>query len=142
MEKNQELHPSVQQFKEFMKQHPALIAEVKANRRSLQTIYEEWSVLGAEHEQWQTFRSVKADTSHTQETAEEETASHSTSTASDTLGQVMGLIRRMNVQDLQNHLAQFSSVLANVQNVIQTFQRPTNQPSQKPQDHPFSFRRD
>ncbi|MCM3713073.1 YlbD family protein [Halalkalibacter oceani] len=140
MEKNQELHPSVQQFKEFMKQHPALIAEVKANRRSLQTIYEEWSILGPEHEQWQTYRSVKAEAA--QEPVEEETASNSNSTASDTLGQVMGLIRRMNVQDLQNHLAQFSSVLANVQNVIQTFQRPSNQPSQKPQDHPFSFRRD
>ncbi len=56
MESNQGLHPSVQQFKEFMKEHPLLINEVRDERKSLQELFEEWMVLGAEHEQWQAFR--------------------------------------------------------------------------------------
>ncbi len=64
-----------------------------------------------------------AEQEDSQDTEQEE---HSSQNATDTLSQIMSMIKRMNVQDLQNHLTQFSSVLSNVQNVIQTFQRPNN----------------
>ncbi|TWI55807.1 YlbD family protein [Halalkalibacter nanhaiisediminis] len=141
MESNEELHPSVQQFKEFMRQHPLLINEVREERKSLQNLFEEWSILGAEHEQWQAYKQVETNqsTDSSQDTEQDEQPSQS---ATATLGQIMSLLRRVNVQDLQNHLSQFSSVLTNVQGVIQSFQRPNDPPSQGPQDHPFSFWRD
>ncbi|MFC0558732.1 YlbD family protein [Halalkalibacter alkalisediminis] len=142
-----ELHPSVQQFKHFMKEHPLLLKEVKEERKTLQGLYEEWSVLGGDNEQWLPYKRVQTngatDDEATQNHSSEERANEETTqNTSDTLSQIMGLVKRMNVQDLQNHVAQFSSVLANVQNVIQSFQKPNNPPNQSPQDHPFSFRRD
>lgn len=140
MESKQGLHPSVQQFKQFMKEHPLLMNEVKGEGKSLQELFEEWSVLGSEHEQWQAYRRLESTTAAAPQGSQQE--EKSSQSATDTLGQIMTMIKRMNVQDLQNHLAQFSSVLSNVQNVIQSFQQPNNQPNRGPHDHPFSFRRD
>ncbi|MBP3952155.1 YlbD family protein [Bacillus suaedae] len=134
------LHPSVQQFKEFIKKNPHLLKEVKEKRKSLQELFEEWSVLGEEHEQWKNNTDEAGKDVGGKATKEESTAKKSN--ASDSLGQIMGVLKRLNVEDLQNHLGQFSSVLTNVQNVIQSFQKPSNPPNQRPQDHPFSFRRD
>ncbi|KHF40810.1 YlbD family protein [Halalkalibacter okhensis] len=140
MESRQKLHPSVQEFKQFVKSHPHLLKQVKENQKTLQELFEEWSVLGSEHEQWANTPNVGED--QAANTAEEAETENSSKSASDTLGQIMGLVKRMNVDDLQHHLTQFSSVLSNVQNVIQSFQKPSNQPNQRQQDHPFSFRRD
>ncbi|WP_227935696.1 YlbD family protein [Alkalihalobacillus deserti] len=140
MNSKQGLHPSVQKFKHFIKEHPLLLKEVKEERKTLQELYEEWSVLGGDNEQWVPYKKDQSKTSY--EGTQEATNEGTTQTTTDTLGQIMGLVKRMNVQDLQNHVAQFSSVLANVQNVIQSFQKPSNPPNQSQQDHPFSFRRD
>jgi len=147
MNERPRLHPSVQEFKQFMREHPLLLKEVKEERKTLQELFEEWTVLGKDHEQWVPYKSVQTnettDDAVTQsETGDEKTNEESSQNTSDTLSQIMGLVKRMNVQDLQNHVAQFSSVLANVQNVIQSFQKPSTPPQQNPQDHPFSFRRD
>ncbi|WP_332689956.1 YlbD family protein [Halalkalibacter lacteus] len=144
MVSKQGLHPSVQEFKQFMKEHPVLLKEVKEGRKTLQGLFEEWSVLGGDHEQWNSYTQKKSAGVHAEESHQQEPEKEqSTQSATDALGQIMGIVKRMNVQDLQNHLGQFSSVLSNVQNVIQSFQKqPDNQPNQRQQDHPFSFRRD
>jgi hypothetical protein len=142
MESRQGLHPSVEEFKQFMKSNPHLLKEVKEKRKTLQELFEEWSVLGSEHEQWESYETTSSKNGAKAETEENVENEKSSKSASDTLGQIMGLIKRMNVDDLQYHLTQFSSVLSNVQNVIQSFQKPSNPPHQRQHDHPFSFRRD
>jgi hypothetical protein len=138
----QGLHPAVQQFKQFMKEHPLLLQEVKEERKTLQELFEEWMILGEDNEQWSTYKKVHTEEPAFEQGNEEMESEENSASATDALGQIMGIVRRMNVQDLQNHLAQFSSVLANVQNVIQSFQKPNNPTNRGPQDHPFSFRRD
>ncbi|AIC94945.1 MULTISPECIES: YlbD family protein [Shouchella] len=150
------LHPSVREFKVFVKNHPGLVTEVKDGKRTLQDIYEEWSILGEEHEQWQPFLYTEdVQQEHVAESQQEEQerveANQSTSDTSEEassvgtgefLGQLMGLVKKMNVQDLQSHLTQFSSVLGNVQNLMQTFQKPQEPTRRSESDSPFSFRRD
>ncbi|WP_100373323.1 YlbD family protein [Bacillus sp. FJAT-45037] len=145
MDKHQNAHPSVEQFKQFVREHSLIIEEIKSEQKTLQQFYEEWSILGAQHEQWQAYRVQKEQTSPSEgATGASQGAKNHTNNeeATDTLGQVMNMMKRFNVQDLQNHLAQFSSVLSNVQNVMQTFQQPTTPKSRPNSDHPFSFRRD
>jgi uncharacterized protein YoxC len=143
MASKQGLHPSIQEFKQFMKEHPFLLKEVKDGRTTLQELFEEWTVLGGDHEQWNSFAHTKTEDINTEGTQQETEKEQLSQSATDALGQIMGIVKRMNVQDLQNHLAQFSSVLSNVQNVIQSFQKqPDNQPNHRQPDHPFSFRRD
>ncbi len=155
------LHPSVRQFKVFVRNHPGLVTEVKDGKRTLQDIYEEWSILGEEHEQWQPFLydgeiQSGQQVNDQQEVQEEQTSTNAaeSTTSSDAteeesaagtgefLGQLMGLVKKMNVQDLQSHLTQFSSVLGNVQNLMQTFQRPQEPTRSSESESPFSFRRD
>ncbi|TSB46300.1 YlbD family protein [Alkalicoccobacillus porphyridii] len=144
MVSSQELHPSVQEFKAFVREHPFIMSEVREGTKSLQDVYEEWSILGPDHEQWRQFTASSADHSEPHE-QESETKKQETKTsvqATEFMGQLMNMVKSMNVQDLQNHLSQFSSVLGNVQTLIQSFQRPEGQPPSTNSDQPFSFRRD
>lgn len=152
MESQTSLHPSVKEFKEFVKQHPGIMTEVQDGKRTLQHVYEEWSILGASHEQWNAYSSTieseqqpeETQKSSSSEQTNENQASEDSSagSTSEFLGQMMGLVKKMNVQDLQGHLTQFSSVLGNVQNLMQTFQKPQEQTRRPESDSPFSFRRD
>ncbi|MCM2674848.1 YlbD family protein [Alkalicoccobacillus plakortidis] len=144
MVSSHELHPSVQEFKAFVREHPKLTNEIRLGNKSLQAYYEEWTVLGADHSQWDQF---KADASEQYVHQEEPQSSSSSSSenneqtepgqAAEFMGQIMGMVKKMNVQDLQNHLAQFSSVLGNVQTLIQSFQRSEGQETRSNSDQPF-----
>lgn len=146
MESSQKLHPSVEEFKAFVREHPFIMTEVREGTKSLQNVYEEWSVLGPGHEQWIRYAAhtekpfeTTQNTSQQEEPAQEQKG---TAQATEFMGQLMNMVKSMNVQDLQNHLSQFSSVLGNVQTLIQTFQRPEGQSSTSNSEQPFSFRRD
>lgn len=148
MESSHELHPSVKDFKAFVREHPMIMNDVRLGQKSLQSFYEEWSILGSDHSQWQPYKSPESyeepihDETETQQQANESSQQTDPSTASEFMGQIMGMVKKMNVQDLQNHLAQFSSVLGNVQTLIQGFQRTEGQEQRSSSDQPFSFRRD
>ncbi|MDQ0206473.1 YlbD family protein [Alkalicoccobacillus murimartini] len=146
MVSSQELHPSVHEFKDFVRHHPGIMNEVRQGSKTLQAVYEEWSVLGPNHSQWSQFMNAEPNEQepvqdHTQST-EEKQEQKGTAQATEFMGQMMNMVKKMNVQDLQNHLAQFSSVLGNVQTLIQTFQRPEDEQTRSNPDQPFSFRRD
>ena len=51
MQKN--LHPSVIKFKEFVKNNPALIKEVRNGNSTWQEMYEDWFLLGEEDNRWE-----------------------------------------------------------------------------------------
>lgn len=137
------LHPSVLQFKEFMGRNPHLIKEVSENNKSLQELFEEWSVFGEEHEHWSTYMTTEKEPDRENSENNKEKQEETTNAgATNALGQIMGLVSKLNFDDLQQHLNQFSSVLGNVQNVVQSFQKQPDQKHQQPNDHPFSFRRD
>ncbi len=48
------LHPSVIKFKEFVKNNPKLIQEVRKGKATWQELYEDWYVLGEEDKRWET----------------------------------------------------------------------------------------
>src|SRR6478736_2873314 len=48
------LHPSVIKFKEFVKNNPKIIQEVRQGRATWQELYEDWYLLGEDDERWET----------------------------------------------------------------------------------------
>lgn len=50
------LHPSVQQFKEFVNHHPKMVHDVRSGQKTWQQFYEEWYLLGEEDPIWATYR--------------------------------------------------------------------------------------
>lgn len=56
------LHPSVEKFKEFVKQNPRIIKEVRDGKTTWQELYEDWYLLGEEDPRWDSLRENKDNT--------------------------------------------------------------------------------
>lgn len=134
------LHPSVQKFKQFVKSHPLLIDEVKNGKKTWQAFYEEWVILGEEHKHWEQYKKPA------QDQKDGENNEQTNRSSSEMFEHIVGLIKHINFQDLQKHMAQLSSILTNVQQIMSLFQGgqkqngiPQRREREQPFD-PFSFR--
>ncbi|SFP03596.1 spore coat protein YlbD [Salibacterium halotolerans] len=119
---------SIYEFREFLYRHPDLIREVRAGKQTWNQIYQDWMVLGEEHEHWDSYR--MDDVSVPDE--KKDSTGH-------TLSSVLSIIEQINIDDLQKQISQFSGMMGNVQQVMRHFQKPEEPP--KPPQDPFSFRR-
>ena len=126
------LHPSVEQFKDFVKKNPKIIQEVKDEKFTWQELYEDWYLLGEEDPRWEEFRKENKNT------PEEEAKT-------DLIGQIMGAVKRMDVNQLEGHIYNLSKALDAVQGVISQFQGANPKkslPKSERPPHPFMFRKD
>ncbi|MEH7305309.1 YlbD family protein [Neobacillus drentensis] len=129
------LHPTVIQFKDFVKNNPKLIQEVRTGKATWQELYEEWYLLGEEDTRWETIGTNN-------ETADEENVE----SKGDWISSIMGMVKKMDPNQMQNHINNLSQALGAIQGVISQFQG--NNPAGgtvKPQEgpkHPFMFRKD
>lgn len=138
---NNQKQLSVEQFKQFVKRHPKLVREVRQKKRSWQDIYEEWYLLGEEDETWQQY---KGEESATENNTKDSTKKESNS---DLMGQVLNMVKNVDMNELQKHITNVSGALSNVQQLMDQFQSPkqSNQrfdPSTSTRHDPFSFRKD
>ena len=46
-ETKRELHPSVVEFKQFVKSHPKLVEQVRKQQKTWKELYEDWYLFGA-----------------------------------------------------------------------------------------------
>ncbi|MBU8907143.1 YlbD family protein [Desertibacillus haloalkaliphilus] len=142
MSDQRSLHPSVQKFKTFVKDHPLLIKEVRQKRTTWQQLYEEWMLLGDDDPQWEKYkkRHLKQDRSESENVESSDQATEN----SESITQLMSLLKKVNFNDIQHHLSQFNGLISNVQTIMKQFQgSSSNQQSESQQgQQPFSFRKD
>jgi len=129
------LHPSVLKFKEFVKNNPKIIKEVRNGKATWQELYEDWYLLGEEDKRWEDIGTENA--------SEAETSNES---KGDWMSNIMGMVKKMDPNQMNNHINNLSQALGAIQGVIAQFQG-GNAPAGpiKPQEgpkHPFSFRKD
>ncbi|TKC18544.1 YlbD family protein [Robertmurraya kyonggiensis] len=130
------LHPSVQQFKEFVKKHPQIVLEVRRGNSKWQDLFEEWYLLGEEDSRWDEFKERNTTASQPDEEGKKEW-----------MQQVMGAMKNMDTNQLQHHVSSLSQALGAIQGLILQFQgNPQSKSSggnrtSQPQ-HPFQFRKD
>ncbi|QED47417.1 YlbD family protein [Cytobacillus dafuensis] len=128
------LHPSIEQFKGFVKNNPKIIQEVRSGKHTWQELYEDWYLLGEGDSRWDSFKSENQE-----ETLSEENKS-------DWMTNIMGSIKKMDPNQMQGYIQNVSKALSAVQGVISQFQggSPINQPKSidpKP-SNPFVFNKD
>jgi Putative coat protein len=132
--KKRDLHPSVQAFKEFVREHPKLIIEVREGKRTWQALYEEWYLIGDNDAAWERIsREGQGETQ--QDTKEEKKA----------LGQIMSFFQNLDMDQVQGQLNNFNHVLGNLQQLVGIFtgSSPTNNDTPKAaKPNPFSFQKD
>ena len=134
------LHPSVLEFKAFVKNNPKLIHEVRKGKATWQELYEDWYLLGEEDSRWETIGSE----SNSESSSESE--QKSADSKGDWMTNFMGMVKSMDPNQVQHHINNLSQAIGAIQGVLSQFQgsspginpvKPTDGPK-----HPFSFRKD
>jgi len=136
-----QLHPSVQQFKDFVKTQPHLIQEVRRGDTTWQRLFEDWYLLGEEDTRF------SSNPSAGQEAGKQEEAS-TDSSKSLWMSTVMNSLKNMDQNQVQGYIANISQALGTIQGVISQFspssggsQNASTKTTQQPTG-PFSFRKD
>ncbi|WP_026574763.1 YlbD family protein [Bacillus sp. UNC438CL73TsuS30] len=136
------LHPSVAKFKEFVKNNPKMIQEVRKGKTTWQELYEDWYLLGEEDARWEKIGNDNNDLS--EKTEEQET---NTEKKGDLISNIMGMVNKMDPNQIQNHINNLSQAIGAIQGVLSQFQQGSNgaKPPGKPPEgpiNPFTFRKD
>jgi hypothetical protein len=153
MSKKTTLHPSVQQFKQFVKKHPLLSKEVREGKKTWQDFFEEWTILGEKDEIWEKYRKVSTDKAEEdiEEELEEEESENNPKQGVQ-IGDLVSMLKSINLNDIQGHVQNLSGMMATVQGLLQSFQSNSSNssgqsnPPQQPQNNqqtpqnPFNFR--
>jgi len=131
-------HPSIQQFKMFVKENPGLIKEVRSGNATWQELFEEWYLLGEEDSRWDSYRDG-SQVSQKQEDSEEEEKS------GEWMSKMINTVKNLDQEQLQGQIGNISQAIAAIQGVLAQFQgsQPSNPTSNHDAPHnPFSFRKD
>lgn len=127
------LHPSVREFKTFINKHPKLIKEIRRGGDSWQEYYEKWALLGESDPMWENYQSVDA-----YEKKESPTTSHF-----ELLGQLMKYAENTDIDKVQKQVHQLSNTITTVQEVLRHFQESkVESQSSKSKPDPFNWFRD
>lgn len=134
-ETKRELHPSVVEFKQFVKSHPKLVEQVRKQQKTWKEFYEDWYLFGAEDPMWEAYRS--------EESAKAEPAA-ATEEKKDIMGTIVSSLKNMDLNQMQNHITNVNSAISNIQQVLQQFQpsKPSGGGAASGPGNPFGFRKD
>jgi predicted metal-dependent hydrolase len=132
---------SVEEFKYFVKRHPSLISEVRKGKTTWQELFEEWYLLGEESSKWKSYEAEVAVSTEQKKTNDE-----SSENKTDFLSSILGSLKNMDINQIQQHASSLSQALGAISGVISQFQSSetsaTKQEEQSKPPHPFSFRKD
>ncbi|WP_026690026.1 YlbD family protein [Alteribacter aurantiacus] len=141
------LHPDIQRFKAFVKENPYVLRDVKSKEKTLQDLYEEWALFGDDDPVWDTYKSAGDSpgepVAHQASQQEESSDQEETSSAGATAASILAMIKSMNMNDLQNQLAQFNGALTSIQQLLSTFRSDQgNTTNTNTSSSPFSYKED
>ncbi|BBW96822.1 hypothetical protein GsuE55_16550 [Geobacillus subterraneus] len=123
------LHPSVEQFKQFVKKHPKLIQEVRSGKKTWKQVYEDWYLFGEDDEIWDPYRERDGKRNEGEKGA------------SKWLDKLAAMLGQMDAAEVQKHLANVQQAIGAIQSILSEFQGASQQRPNK-DEHPFSFRKD
>ncbi|MEH7383917.1 YlbD family protein [Bacillus sp. JJ1521] len=126
-----QLHPSVQEFKVFVKKHPVLVQEVRKGKLNWQEVYEDWYILGEEDEKWKKFKDKDSQTEKSGKT--------------DFIGKIFSSFKNADMNNIQQHITNVGEAISTIQAVIHQFRGDEKQQQLQPthkSPHPFAFRKD
>ncbi|MDF0725310.1 YlbD family protein [Cytobacillus sp. S13-E01] len=131
---NRSLHPSIVEFKEFVKEHPKLIQEVRKGNKNWQELYEDWYLLGEKDNSWSPYKEKDNEKENSEGKSKK-----------DFMSQIFSTIKKTDMNQFQQQISNVGNAISTIQSVIHQFQGNkagnTNQGSSGG-NQPFSFRKD
>jgi hypothetical protein len=143
---------SIEQFREFVKQHPHLRFEVKQKQTTWQELFEEWYLLGANHPRWDVEqmenRSESIQTATLEQPKEVIKSDKDTIQNLEFIGTVLGALKNMDINQIQQYIKSANQAIGTIQGVLEMFQgnKQTKEEPEEPEveqrRNPFMFRKD
>ncbi|HJV31441.1 MAG TPA: YlbD family protein [Bacillales bacterium] len=128
------INPSILKFKEFVRNNPNIIQEVRKGNATWQELYEDWYLLGEEDSRWDSIGEER--NNETEEASDKKT---------DLMSTITGMLKKMDPNQVQHHINSLSQAIGAIQGLLTQFQG-SNQPNQAREiegpKNPFSFRKD
>jgi hypothetical protein len=129
------MHPSILKFKEFVRNNPKIIQEVRKGNATWQELYEDWYLLGEDDARWDSIGEEKSSVME----------GESTDKKTDWMSTVTGMLKKMDPNQVQHHINNLSQAIGAIQGLLTQFQG-SNPPNQVRElegpKNPFSFRKD
>lgn len=123
------MHPSVQEFKLFVQQYPSLVKEVKRTGGKWQPYYEKWVLQGEEDPYWDQYKDTTEEGKGKQNS--KESPEKNDNNQKEMMGQFMGLLERVDLNNVQSHIHQLGGAIENIQSLVGQFKEMKKQlPSQ------------
>jgi hypothetical protein len=111
--------PSVDGFREFVKEHPHLVNEVRSKQATWQELFEEWYLLGEDHPRWQADGSVGEPKENTgSQSPPVEKGDQST----ELIGSLMNAVKNMDMGQIQQYITNANQAIGAIQGVLSAFQ--------------------
>ncbi|MBB2480384.1 YlbD family protein [Bacillus sp. APMAM] len=141
---SKKLHPSVEKFKSFVKEHPGLIKEVRKGEHTWQELFEDWYLLGEDDPRWETHQSENSEESNSKTKTNKKKTSN---TEKGWMSQIGNVLQKMDPDQMDHHIHNISQAIAAIQGVLAQFQGTSsggaqNQNTTPEVKNPFSFRKD
>ncbi|HWJ77382.1 MAG TPA: YlbD family protein [Niallia sp.] len=136
---NKKLHPSIEEFKEFVKSNPKIMKEARSGKVTLQEIYEDWYLLGPNDARWNGLL---------EDDGEAEDKTDTSSNKNQWVSSITDTLKNMDQNQLQGYIANLNQALGTIQGVISQFSATnssasnTSKSNTPKQTGPFSFRKD
>ncbi|WP_042145045.1 YlbD family protein [Paucisalibacillus sp. EB02] len=128
---NNSLDPTIQQFRDFINQHPKLRKEIRRTGRSWQEYYEKWMLLGEKDAFWDDYKEDE-DSFHSEDKEKNK---------SDFLNQLMKYAENMDIDKVQKQVHQLSGTISTIQELIDQYQG-AKKGSRHEESNPFGWFRD
>lgn len=122
------IYPIIEDFKEFVREHPKLIDEVRKGEKKWKDIFEDWRLLGNEDPAWKKYKSDVKD-----ETKNEK---------SSFLTTLLTSVKNLDIDQVNENLYKMNNAISSIQELLQQFGQKDKVTSFHNQTQPFMFRKD
>ncbi|WP_163530368.1 spore coat protein YlbD [Halobacillus ihumii] len=110
------LHPSVQQFKDFVDANPNVKSQLRKNHKLIQSYYEKWMILGEDDPFWTSLPKTKAKNDGNKK---------------DWMKQFGDLMQDVNWEDVSKHIDELNGAIGQIQQLITNIQQENKQNSRQ-----------
>ena len=143
---NKTLHPSIVEFKAFVKKYPKMTQEVRAGKKTWQEFYEEWAIIGEKDDYWKTYEDSSG--GEAEEVIEGEViedtqsgkrrkkgnplSSGDVKAPMEWIGTAFHYLKDVDMNQLQSQITHVGATIASIQSVINQFRNPAGETRQTP----------
>lgn len=123
-----ELHPTIIEFKEFINRHPRLLEKIRKSGRPWQEYYEKWVLLGEDDQYWEQYK--------------DESPEKNGETTMKWMEQLGKITKNVDFNKVQEHVSELSGTVSTLQSLLHQSNSESEKESSKSKNNLLSMFKD